>query len=43
MVSKNPCAYTFELLKIGHRTFRVPLIDNNSIGKVIESSTLALP
>lgn len=42
MQKQNPCDYKFEIIRVGGRNFRVPLIDNQSAGKVIETSTHAL-
>ena len=35
---KGPCDYQFENIRVGGRMYRVPVIDNQSIGKVIENT-----
>jgi hypothetical protein len=36
-VKRGPCDYQFENIRVSGRIYRVPVIDNTQVGKVIEN------
>jgi hypothetical protein len=35
---RGPCDYQFENIRVSGRIYRVPVIDNTQVGKVIENT-----